>query len=155
MKLNYKTKENETVSLEINAEELADLTSIIVEFGQTFKESELSLEDFFKELINPSTDEGKTKDGIHEKIMNSPKVKVEDIMNPPVKDLVGCRSTKSRVCPERQAFIKHWLKGNKIEFEVDKNSFGEDILAYSLTGDQVVELMNFLDSNECETSCYI
>lgn len=152
MKLNYKTKENETVSLEINAEELGDLTSIIVEFGQIFKESELSLEDFFKELINPSTDE---KEDIHEKIMNSPKVKVEDIMNPPVKDLVECRSTKSRVVPERQAFIKQWLKGNKIKFEVDKNSFGEEVLAYSLTGDQVAELVRFLNDNECDTHCYI
>lgn len=143
MKINYKTKEQETISLEINAEELGDLTSIIVEFGQIFKESELSLEDFFKELINQSTDGDKEPE--------------RDFMNPPVKDkdLVRCRSTKSRVCPERQAFIKHWLNGNKIKFEVDKNSFGEDILAYSLTGDQVVELMKFLDSNECETSCYI
>lgn len=141
MKLNYKTKEQETVSLEINAEELADLTSIIVEFGQIFKESELSLEDFFKELINPSTD-GKED-------------MVEDIMNPPVKDLVECRSTKSRVVPERQAFIKQWLRNNKIKFEVDKNSFGEEVLNYSLTGDQVAELTEFLNSNECKTSCYI
>jgi hypothetical protein len=141
MKLNYKTKENETISLEINAEELGDLTSIIVEFGQIFKESELSLEDFFKELINPSTDVEKEPE--------------EDFMNQPVKGLVECRSTRSKVYPERQAFTKQWLRNNGVDFDTDRNSVGDEVLNYNLTGDQVVELMRFLKDNECDTRCYI
>ena len=140
MKLNYKTKEQETISLEINAEELGDLTSIIVEFGQIFKESELSLEDLFKELINPSTDEDKAK---------------EDVINPPEKGLIECRSIKSKYYPERYCFVKQFLREHNIEISRKETAVAEEAINYLLTGDQLAELMKFLEDNECGTRCHI
>ena len=146
MKINYVTKENEKISFEISGEELSSLLGMIGEIGYVFKESNMSLDDFFKELFSSSTD------AAEEEAIKEPE---GDFMNPPEERdlLIKCRSVKSKTCPERLVLVKQYLKHQNVDYKMDAHD--PDWITYYLTGRQVEELMAHLDRNESSTSALI